>query len=84
MPLFERYIGVDYSGASTAESSLKEIRVYAATPSTEPREVMPPTGPRKYWSRRGVANHPGQSSAGLLRFVSHASCDASRCLHIKW
>lgn len=28
MPQFELYIGVDYSGAETAESSLKGLRVY--------------------------------------------------------
>lgn len=54
MSLFGRYIGVDYSGAKTAESSLKEIRVYASTPSAEPEEVLPPEGPGKYWSRRAL------------------------------
>jgi hypothetical protein len=29
-PTFERYIGIDYSGAETPESSLKGLRVYAA------------------------------------------------------
>ena len=59
MPQFERYIGVDYSGAQTAESSLKGLRVYAAEPATEPYEVLPqvhgPVSQRKYWSRRGIA-----------------------------
>jgi hypothetical protein len=30
MPEFERYIGIDYSGAETPTSSLKTLRVYAA------------------------------------------------------
>jgi hypothetical protein len=55
MPLFRRHIGIDYSGAETAEASLKGIRVYAANPSSEPEEVPPPAGPRKYWSRRALA-----------------------------
>jgi hypothetical protein len=61
MSLFERYIGVDYSGAKTAESSLKEIRVYVATP-TEPREELTPSDSAmvfnqpKYWSRRRLAS----------------------------
>jgi hypothetical protein len=42
MPRFERYVGVDYSGAATAESSLKEIRVYLATATTEPAEEFTP------------------------------------------
>jgi hypothetical protein len=55
MPFFSRHIGIDYSGAETAEASLKGIRVYAATPSSDPEEVLPPPGPRKYWSRRALA-----------------------------
>jgi len=57
MPLFEGYIGIDYSGAATAESSLKGIRVFAATPLAEPNEVTPSaSSARKYWSRRATAN----------------------------
>jgi hypothetical protein len=62
MPQFDRYIGVDYSGAETAESSLKSIRVYVATPATEPQEELTPPGPPtllnqpKYWSRRRLAH----------------------------
>ena len=31
MPHFERYIGIDYSGAETPESSRKGLRVYLAS-----------------------------------------------------
>jgi hypothetical protein len=55
MPLFERYIGIDYSGAQTAESSLSGLRAYVSTPSDLPREELPPPSPRKYWTRRGIA-----------------------------
>ncbi len=56
MPGFERYIGIDYSGAETADSSLRGLRVYvAADQETPPREIGPPPSPRKYWTRRGVA-----------------------------
>jgi hypothetical protein len=54
-PIFERYIGIDYSGAMTPTSSLKGLRVYAASRSNPPLEVEPPPSPRKYWTRRGVA-----------------------------
>ena len=54
-PSFERYIGIDYSGAETPASSLKGLRVYAADRSTEPQEVTPPPSRRKYWTRRGIA-----------------------------
>src|SRR5208337_2742684 len=52
---FERYIGIDYSGAQTPASSLKGLRVYLADHSTVPQEVQPPVSPRKYWTRRGIA-----------------------------
>ncbi len=54
-PRFERYIGIDYSGAQTPRSSLKELRVYLADRSNAPQEVKPPPSPRWYWTRRGIA-----------------------------
>jgi hypothetical protein len=55
MPFFSRYIGIDYSGAETPIASLKGLRVYLAEDELPPVEVQPPPSPRKYWSRRGVA-----------------------------
>jgi hypothetical protein len=52
---FDRYIGIEYSGARTPTSSLKGLRVYTADLQTGPVEVQPPPSPRKYWTRRGVA-----------------------------
>ncbi len=52
---FERYVGIDYSGAQTPSSSLKGLRVYEADGSTVPLEAAPPPSPRKYWTRRGIA-----------------------------
>jgi hypothetical protein len=52
---FERYIGIDYSGAETPGSSLKGLRVYQADRSSDPHEVEPPPSPRWYWTRRGIA-----------------------------
>jgi hypothetical protein len=54
-PAFERYIGIDYSGAETPKSSLKGLRVYAGDRLTAPQEVPPPPSPRKYWTRRKIA-----------------------------
>lgn len=54
-PSFERYIGIDYSGAKVATASLKGLRVYEADRFTPPAEVPPPSSPRKYWTRRGIA-----------------------------
>lgn len=53
---FRRYIGIDYSGAKTPDDGLKGLRIYMAPqPDGEPVEVLPPPGPRKYWTRRGVS-----------------------------
>jgi len=40
VPHFTRYIGIDYSGAETADSSCKGIRVYVAEGSGEPKQVQ--------------------------------------------
>ena len=55
MPQFQRYIGIDYSGAETPTSSLSGLRVYSAQNEQQPIEVQPPPSPRKYWTRRGIA-----------------------------
>jgi hypothetical protein len=55
VPAFDRYIGIDYSGAETPHSSLKGLRIYMADRSVPPFEVEPPPSPRKYWTRRGIA-----------------------------
>lgn len=54
-PTFDRYIGIDYSGAETPTASLKGLRVYMADRRSSPTEVHPPVSPRKYWTRRGIA-----------------------------
>ncbi len=53
---FTRYIGIDYSGAETPDASLKGLRVYIAQGDTPAIEVSPPPSPRKYWTRRGLAD----------------------------
>lgn len=52
---FGRYIGIDYSGAKTPTSSLKGLRVFLSVGSGAPAEIIPPPSPRKYWTRRGIA-----------------------------
>ena len=54
-PAFQRYIGIDYSGAEVPNASLKGLRVYCAWDQGNPTEVLPPPSPKKYWTRRGVA-----------------------------
>jgi hypothetical protein len=55
MPAFTRYIGIDYSGAQTPTSSLKGLRVYVADRARPPFELWPSPSPRRYWTRRGIA-----------------------------
>lgn len=55
MSQFARYLGIDYSGAKTPTESLPGLRVYAATVGQPPVEIPPPPSPRKYWTRRGLA-----------------------------
>lgn len=52
---FDRYVGIDYSGAKTPTSSLKGLRVYMVDHTVLPVEVQPPPSPRTYWTRRGIA-----------------------------
>ncbi len=54
-PAFRRYIGIDYSGAKTPDSGLTGIRVYMADRNSLPKEILPPPGPSRYWTRRGLA-----------------------------
>ena len=53
--VFIRHIGIDYSGAQTPTASLKGLRVYLAEGAAPSVEVLPPPSPKKYWTRRGIA-----------------------------
>jgi hypothetical protein len=55
MPQFQRRIGIDYSGAETPESSCKGLRVFMAEGTGIPEQAQPPPSPRRYWTRRGLA-----------------------------
>jgi hypothetical protein len=62
MSAFCRYIGIDYSGAETPESSLKGLRVYCAVGESAANEVPPPPSPRKYWTFDGWSIPAGKSA----------------------
>lgn len=55
IPTFDQYVGIDYSGAETPVTSLKRLRVFIANRGSPAFEVLPPPSPRKYWTRRGIA-----------------------------
>jgi hypothetical protein len=52
---FERYVGIDYSGAETANSSLSGLRVYESSLEREAVEIRTTGGPRIHWTRRTIA-----------------------------
>lgn len=56
---FELFIGIDYSGAQTATSRLKELQVYASEAGGTPRKWLSPapsnTGRPFNWTRREIA-----------------------------
>jgi hypothetical protein len=56
MSFFDRYIGIDYSGAETPTSGLKGLRAYMTDRASSPIEVPPEPSSRKYWTRRGIAD----------------------------
>ena len=55
MTVFQRYIGIDYSGAEVPTARLAGLRVYLTESDSAPVEVQPPSSPRKNWTRRGIA-----------------------------
>ena len=75
MSLFSRYLGIDYSGAETPTRSLPGLRLFAATCAEPPVEIPPPPSPRKYWTRRGLAEWLAarlQSGPPTLVGIDHA------------
>lgn len=71
MPRFERYIGIDYSGAKTANSRLAGLRVYRAEGDSGTEEIRPPDG--RHWTRRGIAQWlPSQMEVPTLVGIDHA------------
>lgn len=56
MPAFERYIGVDYSGAAKPTTRLPGLRVYVADQCSPPIEIRPPGSPGRHWTRQSLAD----------------------------
>ncbi|MBX9847997.1 MAG: hypothetical protein K2X64_01785 [Rhodocyclaceae bacterium] len=54
--LFQRYIGIDYSGAATSQTGLSGLRVFVAVGSDAPQEIRNPSRPSGHWSREALAH----------------------------
>jgi hypothetical protein len=65
-PAFRRYIGIHYSGAETPDAGLKGLRVFVAPADGPAAELPPPPGPKRYWSRRGLAEWLAEALAEEL------------------
>jgi hypothetical protein len=79
MPQFVRYIGIDYSGAETADSSCKGLRVYVAE-STGTSRGMVVTGTSKLPTlrRRGC-----DGLTGMDHLAGTRTCCALGCSHVR-
>jgi hypothetical protein len=82
MPHFESYIGIDYSGTETPESSCKGLRVYAAEGSGTPEQVLLPIAPHWFWTRRVSLNGFAKNSAVTLRPLLASTTASLSPLHI--
>ena len=54
---FQRYIGIDYSGAKTPEWRLKALQIFEASCDCEPQKMSTPTEGAINWSRLEVAQY---------------------------
>ena len=68
-PQFDAYIGIDYSGAATADRGLTGLRVYEAEGMQPAREVRMDTTGRRHWTRRAIAEWLWTRLAGIDRVV---------------
>lgn len=67
---FDRYIGIDYSGAETPESRLPGLAVFVSDRACEPQVVRTPAAPKaKHWTRREVADWLLETLSGPERSV---------------
>lgn len=53
---FQRYIGVDYSGAGLPHAPLPGLRIYEAAVHSRAREIRPAVNLRQNWSRAAAAD----------------------------
>lgn len=82
---FDRYVGIDYSGAEYPETPLGSLQVYAAQGQTPAERVPPPSGycgKSKNWSRRVIAYWLTDLAQSGSRFI--AGIDHCFSLPLDW
>jgi hypothetical protein len=67
VPIFDRIIGIDYSGAETPTACLTGLRVFSSERLAPPVEVSPAAGTGRYWTRKGLAHWLVEQLAGDVR-----------------
>ncbi len=75
MPLFSRYIGIDYSGARAPVSRLRQLQVYEADLTSTPRPVEPYDTGARHWCRKEVARFVSEvllSEETVIIGIDHA------------
>jgi len=73
--IFDRIVGIDYSGACTACESLPGLRVFVSDRLAPPVEVAPPAIAGRYWTRQALAQWLVEQLAGderTLVGIDHA------------
>lgn len=53
--MFDRYVGIDYSGAEAPVTRLRGLQVYACEPGEEPQAVRPYDRAARNWCRKEIA-----------------------------
>lgn len=66
---FDRFVGIDYSGAEVPTQGLTGLQVYEACPGEEPHKVTNPAGTGRRWTRRHIAHWLAEEVAGRARLL---------------
>ena len=59
--MFDRYIGIDYSGAKTPTSRLSGLQVFMATVDRNPDKIQANTRTNWNWTRKEIGRRVGPS-----------------------
>jgi hypothetical protein len=53
--MFNRYVGIDYSGRLAPVSRIAELQVFSATPTSNPEPILVPSAGAQHWCRKDLA-----------------------------
>ncbi|MDP6183613.1 MAG: hypothetical protein QF609_07335 [Gammaproteobacteria bacterium] len=67
--MFDRYIGIDYSGAKAPVSRLKALQVFEATPAANPVRIPVQSAGARNWCRKDLAEWCTRELMGDSRII---------------